>query len=99
MVEIKSDPATGPAVAQRVGRGIALPFHDRGTGREWVVSSTLRPYFTPGKEAVPIVQRLCGALGPVWTGEKSHTTGIRSPDCPARSSVAIPTELPGPFVA
>jgi hypothetical protein len=26
----------------------------------------------------------------------SHPTGIRSPDRPARSSVAIPTELPGP---
>ena len=27
-----------PGVAQRVGRGIALPFHDRGTRRRWVVS-------------------------------------------------------------
>ena len=31
-------------------------------------------------------------------GEKSRPTGIRSPDHPARSSVAIPTELPGPHV-
>ena len=30
-----------------------------------------------------------------WCG-KSRPTGIRSPDRPARSSVAIPTELPGP---
>ena len=29
-------------------------------------------------------------------GGKSRPTGIRSPDRPARSSVAIPTELPGP---
>ena len=65
MVEIKSDPATGPAVAQRVGRGIALPFHDRGTGREWVVSSTLRPYFTPGKDPVLIVREAGWAPGPV----------------------------------
>ena len=36
-----------PAVAQRVGRGIALLFHDRGTRRGWVVSSTPRPHFTP----------------------------------------------------
>ena len=32
-----------PGVAQRMGRGIALLFHDRGTRRGWVVSSTPRP--------------------------------------------------------
>ena len=31
-------------------------------------------------------------------GRKSRPIGIRSPDCSASSSVAIPTELPGPFV-
>ena len=36
-----------PSVAQRVGRGIALLFHDRGTRRGWVVSSTPRPHFYP----------------------------------------------------
>ena len=35
-------------VAQRVGRGIALLFHDRGTRRGWVVSGTPRPLFTHG---------------------------------------------------
>jgi len=40
-------------VAQRVGRGIALLFHDRGTRR---VSSTFQPHFTPGKDQVPILQ-------------------------------------------
>jgi len=44
-----------PGVAQRVGRGIALFFHDRGTSRWWVVSSTPRPHFTPGKDPVPIL--------------------------------------------
>ena len=34
---------------------------------------------------------------PVWTGGKSRPTRIRSPERPARSSVAIPTELPGPY--
>ena len=29
-----------PGVAERVGRGIALPFHDCGTRRGWAVSST-----------------------------------------------------------
>ena len=51
-------------VAQRVGRVIALLFHDRGTRRGWVVSSTLRPHFTPGKDPVPIVQEAGWAPGP-----------------------------------
>jgi len=45
-----------PGVAQKVGRGIALLFHDRGTGRGWVVSSMPRPHFSPGKDPVPILQ-------------------------------------------
>ena len=46
-----------PGVAQRVGRGIALLFHDRGTRRGWVVSNTPWPHFTPGKDPVPILQQ------------------------------------------
>ena len=61
-----------------------------------MVSSTPRPYFTPGKDPVRFVQEAVWAPGPVWTGGKSHTTGTRSSDRPARSSVAIPTDLPGP---
>ena len=38
-----------PGVVQRVGRGLALLLHDRGTRREWVVSITSRPHFTPGQ--------------------------------------------------
>ena len=72
-------------MAQWVGRGLALLFHDRVTRRGWVVSSTPRPYFTPGKDRVPIVQETVWAPGPVWTGGKSRPTGIRSPDRPARS--------------
>ena len=34
-------------MVQRVGRGIVLFFHDRGTRRGWVVSSTPRPHFSP----------------------------------------------------
>jgi len=59
-------------VTQRVGRGIALLFHDRGTTRGWVVSSTPRPNFTPGKNPVPILQEAGWAPGPVWTGGKSR---------------------------
>jgi hypothetical protein len=77
-------PFTGPVVAQRVGRGIALLFNDRGTRKGWVVSISPQPYFTPGKDPVPIAQEAGWAPGPVWTGGKSRPTGIRSPDHPAR---------------
>ena len=58
-------------MAQKVGRGIALSFHDRGTRRGWVVSSTPRPHFTPGKDPIPILQEAGWAPGPFWTGGKS----------------------------
>ena len=78
-------PVTGPVVAQRVGRGIALLFHDHGTRRgEWSAARSGRT-FSPGKDPVPIVQEAGCAPGPVWTGGKSRPTGIRSPDRPARS--------------
>jgi len=54
-----------PSVAQRVGRGIALLFHDHGARMGWVVSSTPRPHFIPGKDPVPIVQEAGWAPGPV----------------------------------
>ena len=61
-----------PCVAQRVGRGIDLLFHDRGTRRGSVVSSTPRPHFTPRKDPVPILQAVGWAPLPVWTGGKSR---------------------------
>jgi hypothetical protein len=86
-----------PGVAQRVGRGIAVHFHDRGTRRGWVVSSTPWPHFTPGKDPVPILQEAGWASGPVWTGGKFRPHRNSIPDRSAGSSVAIPTELPGPL--
>ena len=74
-----------PGVAQRVGRGITLLFHDRGTRRGWVVSSTPRPHFTPGKDPVPIVQDAVWASGPVWTGRKSRPHRDSIPDRPAHN--------------
>jgi len=74
-----------PGVAQRVGRGIALLFHERGTRRGWVVSSTTRPHFTPGKDPVPISQKAGWAPGLVWTGGKSRSHRDLIPDRPARS--------------
>jgi len=68
-----------PVVGQKVDRGIALLFHDRGTRTWWVVRPTPRPHFTPGKDAVPIVKLAGWAPGPVWTGaEYLAPTGIRS---------------------
>ena len=51
---------------------------------------------TPEKDPVPIVQEAWWTPGPVWTGGKSRPHRDSTPDRPARSSVAIPTELPGP---
>ena len=74
-----------PCVAQRLGRVIALLFHDRGTRTGWVVSSKPRPHFTPGKDPVPILQEAWWAPGPVWTGGKSRPHRDSIPDCPACS--------------
>ena len=61
-----------------------------------MVSSTLRPHFTPRKDPVPILQEAGWAPGPVWTGGKSRPNGDSFPDRSARSSVAISTELSCP---
>ena len=74
-----------PGVAQRMGRGIALLSHDRGTRRAWVVSSTPQPHFIPGKDPVPILQEAGWAPGPVWTGGNSRPHWDSIPDLPAHS--------------
>jgi len=86
-------------MANRGSRGIVLLFLDHGTSREWGVSVTPRPLFTHGKDPVPILQEAGWAQGRSGQVRKNLApTRIRSPDCPARSSVAIPTELLGrPF--
>ena len=51
-------------------------------------------YFTPGKDPVPIVQRLSGPQG-----RSGRAENLAPPwRDPARSSVAISTELPGPHI-
>jgi len=65
----------------------------------WVVNTTPRPLYPRERDSVPIVQEAGWAPGPVWTGaENLAFTGIRSPDFPARSAVAIPTELSWPTI-
>jgi len=67
-----------PGVALRVGRGIALLFHNRGARRGWVDSSTLRPHLTPGKSRYPFYSRLGGPQGRSGRAENLVPTGIRS---------------------
>ena len=74
-----------PGVAQRLGRVIALLFHDRGTRRGWMVSSTPLPHFTPGKDPVPILQEAGWVPGLVCTDGKSRTHRDSIPDPPAHS--------------
>ena len=81
-----------------MSRGIALLPFPRTFGTRWGVGG--QPHApttsTPGKDPVPIVQEAGWAPGPVWTGGKCRPHWDSIPDGPARSSVAIPTELPGP---
>ena len=64
--------------------GSTLPSTSALDGGGW---STPRPgRFTPGKDPVPIVQEAGWAQRSVWTGEENlASTGIRSPENPARS--------------
>ena len=59
------------------------------TALEWGEWSAARPgRFTPRKDPVPVAQEAGWAPGPVWTGaENLASTGIRSPDRPARSQL------------
>jgi len=67
--------------AQSGSRGIALLFLDHGNRREWGISITSRPLFTPWKDPVPILQETGWTPEPVWTGaENLAPIGIRSPD-------------------
>ena len=87
-----------PGVAQRVGRGIALLFHYRGTRRGWVVSSTPRPHFTPRER--PGTHFTGGWVVPrAGLDQRKNLvpSRIRSRTVQPGSSVAIPTELPGPL--
>ena len=76
-----------------------LLFLDHGTRRGEGSASRPGRSLPPGKDPVPIVQEAGWGLGLVCTSaENLAPTRIRSPDRPARSSVAIPTELPGPYL-
>ena len=85
---------TRPSVAQRVGRGIALLFHEHGTRRKWSAARPCRSS-PPGKTRYPFYRRLGGLQGRSRGRKISYPLGFdRGPSSPY--SVAIPTELPGP---
>ena len=67
-----------PDVAQRVGRAIAVLFHDRGTRRGWVVSSTPRRTLPPEKTLYPFYKRMGWSQGRSGRSENLVPTGIRS---------------------
>ena len=82
---VKSVHVTGPVVIQRMGRGIALLFHDNGIEvGEW---SAARPGRTlpPGKTRYPLYRRLGGPQGQSGRAENIAPSGFDSPDLPARS--------------
>ena len=66
-------------------------------GGEWSAARSGRT-LPPGKTRYPFYRSLGGPQALSGRAENLIPTGIRSPDLPARSSVAIPTELPGPHI-
>ena len=76
-----------------MSRGIVLLF-SRTLGTRLGSGSALCPgrLYPREKPGYPLYRR------PVWTGGKFRPHRDSIPDRPTRSSVAIPTELPGPHV-
>ena len=58
-----------------------------------------QPLYARERDLLPIVQEAGWALGPVWAGaENLASTGIRSPDRPARSQSLYRLRYPAHFV-
>ena len=74
-------PACGPEGGYRYSRTLPRPRHQKGVSGQQHAPAVLYPR----KKAVPILQEIGLAPGPVWKGGKSRPTGIRSPDLPGRS--------------
>jgi hypothetical protein len=78
-------PLYRPGVAQRVGRGIDLLFHDFGTrSGEWSEARSGRNLL-PGKPRYPLYRRLDGTQGRSGQAENLAPNGIRSSDSPFSS--------------
>ena len=62
-----------------------------------MVSATPRPLYPLVRDPVPIVQEAGWAAGPVWTGAANLvSTGVPSPDRPARSESLYRLSYPVP---
>jgi hypothetical protein len=83
-------------VAQRLGRGVALLFHDRGT-RRGVSGQQHAPAALYHRER-PGTHFTGGLVGPRadLDGRKISSPQRFDPGPSSPKSVAIPTELPGP---
>jgi hypothetical protein len=72
-------PRYRPGCGPEGGKGIALLFQDLDARRVWVVSSTPRPRFTPGKNLYPLYRWLGWPQGQSELAENLASTGIRPP--------------------
>jgi hypothetical protein len=85
-----------PQQAQRVDRGIVIPFPDLGTRKGCVVSITARPRYPQERPCTRCTGDWVGP-SPVWTCAKNLApTGISFPDRPARSHALYRLSYPGP---
>ena len=66
-----------PGVAQRVGRGIALLFHDCGTRRGWRSAARPGRTLSLGKTGYPFYRRVGGQQGRSGRAENLVSTEIR----------------------
>ena len=90
---IKGVPVTD-RLWHRVGRGIALLFHDHGNRRsEWSAARSSRP-LPPGKTRYPFYRRLGESQGRSGRAENLYPPGFDPRTVRSGSPVAIPTGLP-----
>jgi hypothetical protein len=70
-----------PCVAQRVGRGLALLFHDRGIRRDERSAAHPNRYLPPGKKLYPLYRKLGGPQGQSGRVRKN----LAQPGCDPRT--------------
>jgi hypothetical protein len=83
-IKRRRSPYNRPPRSQRGSRGIDLLFHDLGTRRGWVVSTTPRPLYPRKRLGTHYTEDWVSPRAGLDVCEKSRPTGIRSPDRPAR---------------
>ena len=85
-IQMKVSPTTGNEGPEREQTYSSTVSLTSVLKRGWVVNATPQPLYPQERDTVPSVQEAGWAPGPVWRGKENLApTGIRSPDCPARS--------------